>query len=135
MLLLSVAECHDPWFPYSSNLPPPLALHLSTPGEGSHFTISRKSIEGRPPSSIFSLFFSPFFFFVVPQRGQSHNDKAPFSDASLPKKYFPPSSSPPRIIHFLKKTPFPLVAFFPHHQHLLIRNGYGDIPPILLNSC
>lgn len=72
-----------------------------------------------------------FFFFFV-QRRQSHNDMTPFSDASLPKKYFPPSSSPPHIKHFLKKAPFSCSsAFFPPTSV----DWKSFQSPILQNSC
>ena len=63
---------------------------------GAHTSPFQKNLlRGDPPS--------PRFF---PRGGQSHNDTAPFSDASLPRKYLPPSSSPPHIKHLLKKALF-----------------------------
>lgn len=96
MLLLSFAECHDPRFPYSSHRPPH-ALNLSSPEWGSAFTIPGRIYWEETPTSS--------FFFFLPQRRQSHNDTAPFRDASLPKKYSPPSS-PPHIKHLPEKGPF-----------------------------
>lgn len=54
MLLLSSAECHDPWFPYSSNLP---HTHCICPAwnEAHILPFQKNLLRGDPPS--------PHFFF------------------------------------------------------------------------
>ena len=55
MLLLPFAECHDPWFPYSSNLPHTPCICPAWNGARTS-PFQGKSIERRPPRFLISFF-------------------------------------------------------------------------------